>query len=260
MQTIGTYISKEYLALRINYCKQQLAMLPKVTVTQRTIRGAIQVAYIMDSRRYLATGKTGKTLKTICERRTELQSNLMKYEGLWNSEYKCAPPAELQPKAIRRIILTADYDSVVMDKNFFDNLKNDANPNHRENKTCFYNGTYYRSAAEAEIARFYDEQQIPFKYEPEIWLKGLIFPVYPDFVIYIKELDLCKIHEHFGMRNSSSYNRSTATKYINYTNAGLLPQVDVIFTYNPENMPFDICSLSIKINSAVYESLRCPEV
>lgn len=260
MQTIGTYISKEYLALRINYCRQQLAELPKVTITQRMIRGVYQDAYIKDSRRYLANGKAGKMLKPIHERRTILQSNLTKYEGLWNSEFKCTPPAELKPAPVRRIILTADHDQIVMNKNFFDSLRNDANPKHRESKTCFYNGTYYRSAAEVEIARFYTEQGIPFKYEPEIWLKGLVFPIYPDFVIYIEELDLCKIHEHFGMKNSSSYNRSTSTKYDNYTNAGLLPQVDVIFTYDFDNMPFDISSLSIKINSAIYESLLCPQI
>jgi len=146
-------------------------------------------------------------------------------------------------------------DSVTLDRKFFDGLKNDANPYHPESKTFYYNGTYYRSASEADIARFYTEQGIPFKYEPEIWLKDLNKPVFTDFVILIRELDLCKFHEHFGMKNSGDYNRITATKYNNYSGAGLLPELDIFYTYDTGDVPFDIRSLHTKLNSVVYDSL-----
>ena len=38
MEIHEPYIPKEYLALKINYIKQQLAELPEVSMTQRTIR------------------------------------------------------------------------------------------------------------------------------------------------------------------------------------------------------------------------------
>ena len=48
---------------------------------------------------------------------------------------------------------------------------------------------------------------IPFKYEPEIQFTGMTKPQYPDFVFYVKELDTCKIHEHYGLMSLSSYIR-----------------------------------------------------
>ena len=80
-------------------------------------------------------------------------------------------------------------------------------------------------------------------------------PIYPDFVIYIKELDCCKIHEHFGMMNSSTYLRITKSKYDLYTDAGLVPDLDILFTYDISDMPFDVRTLWPRINSLVYCSL-----
>ena len=79
--------------------------------------------------------------------------------------------------------------------------------------------------------------------------------MFTDFVILIRELDLCKFHEHFGMKNSGDYNRITATKYNNYSGAGLLPELDVFYTYDTGDVPFDIRSLNTKLNSVVYDSL-----
>ena len=79
--------------------------------------------------------------------------------------------------------------------------------------------------------------------------------IYPDFVILIEELDLCKFHEHFGLKNSADYSRKTSTTYNNYSGAGLLPELDVYYTYDVDNMPFDTRSLATKLNSAVYDSL-----
>ena len=80
-------------------------------------------------------------------------------------------------------------------------------------------------------------------------------PIYPDFVIYIKELDCCKFHEHFGMMNSSTYLRITKSKYDLYTDAGLVPDLDILFTYDISDMPFDVRTLWPRINSLVYCSL-----
>ena len=61
-----------------------------------------------------------------------------------------------------------------MNKEFFDSLKNDANSKYPKPTNNPFNGIYYRSAAEREIAIFYTEMGIPYKYEPEIMMKGLV--------------------------------------------------------------------------------------
>ena len=255
MQILTPYIPKEYLALRINYCRQQLAGLPEVTVTNRVIKGVKRDVYVCKNHSYFPNTKTGMQLQLIMEKRTEIKSKLSKYKGLWDSAFIGTPPPDIRPQKIRRRFIDAAGDSVILDRKFFDSLKHDSNPSYPEHKTVYYNGTYYRSAAEADIARFYTEEGIPFKYEPEIWLNGMKTPIYTDFVILIEELNLCKFHEHFGLKHAADYSRKTSITYNNYSGAGLLPELDVFYTYDVDDVPFDIRSVVTKLNSAVFDSL-----
>ncbi len=259
MQILEPYIPKEYLALKINFLKQQLAALPEVRKTQRTIHGEKKDVFkVCSGGVYQVDSKAGDRIQRIRVLKEEIQRELSKLEGIWNCYFKGPPPEDIEPRKITRRLFTSTNETVMLDGKFFGSLKNDADMNYRESKTFFYNDTYYRSAAEVDIARFYTEQGIPFKYEPEIWLKGLKYPVYTDFVILIRELDLCKFHEHFGMKNSADYNRITATKYNNYSGGGLLPELDVFYTYDTDDTPFDTRTLMTKLNSVVYDSLFVP--
>ena len=255
MNITTPYIPREYLALKINYCRQQLELLPTVTMTKRKIKGIIKDVYLHNNHAYLPNSVTGIQLQQAFQSRIEINSNLSRLTGLWDSAFIGTPPVDIKPRKIVRRFIDSVGEPVILDSKFFNSLKHDSNPYYPEHKTCYYNGTYYRSAAEADIARLYTEQGIPFKYEPEIWLNGMKNPIYTDFVILIEELDLCKFHEHFGLKNSADYSRKTATTYNNYSGAGLLPELDVFYTYDVNDVPFDIRSLSTKLNSAVYDSL-----
>ena len=260
MTILEPYIPKEYLALKINYCKQQLAALPEVTMSERKVKGTTKKVYLVKNHIYLPDSKIGTKLQLVTQQREELLCDLSKYEGLWNSAFRGLPPPDIDPRKIVRSYLNNNDEPIIMDSAFFNNLKNDADPFYPDNKKYLYNGTYYRSAYEVDIARYYTEQEIPFKYEPEIWIKGLNYPIYPDFVFLIKELDLCKIHEHFGMKNFSNYAQSLQAKCSNYSNAGLVMDFDVINTYNFDSIPFDLRMLSTKINHAVYDSLFAMDI
>ena len=255
MQILTPYIPREYLALRINYRRQQLDALPEVTRTKRSVRGTIREVYVVNDHPYQLSSKVGQQLLLREQQRESILCELTRLEGIWNSFYRGSPPSDITPQKIRRRFLNVAEEPVFMDSRFFESLKHDSNPYYPEHKTHYYNGTYYRSAAEADIARFYTEQGIPFKYEPELWLSGMHRAAYPDFVILIEELDLCKFHEHFGLKNSSDYSRKTSTTYNNYSGAGLLPELDVFYTYDVDDVPFDVRSLASKLNSAVYDSL-----
>lgn len=255
MKILTPYIPKEYLALRINYCRQQLEELPEVVMSYRYIRGVKRDVLELGSRYHLLNSKSAQEFLSVFQKRETLLCELSKLEGLWNSAFRGSPPADITPQKISRRYINSAGESVILDSRFFDSLQHDSNPYYPEHKTVYYNGTYYRSAAEADIARFYTEQGIPFKYEPEIWLNGAHRPIYTDFVILIRELDNCKFHEHFGLKNSTDYNRKTSTTYNNYSGAGLLPELDVFYTYDVDDVPFDIRSLSTKLNSAIYDSL-----
>ena len=258
MAILEPYVPREYLALQINYCKQQLAMLPEVSMTFHMVRGERKMILKYNNHKSEATTQKGQELLQIYEQREELSRKLSRLEGLWNSEFRGLPPSYISPRKIQRKLYISSSEFVIIDSKFFNSLKNDADPNYREGKTHFYNGIYYRSAAEVDIARYYTENDIPFKYEPEIWLKGLNRPIHTDFVTLIRELDLCKFHEHFGMKNAADYNRITGIKYNNYSGAGLLPGLDTYFTYDVPDIPFDLRCVPAKLNTAVYGSLFIP--
>ncbi|MCR5341710.1 MAG: hypothetical protein K6E60_10215 [Saccharofermentans sp.] len=254
MDITDKYIPREYLALKINYCKKQLAELPEVVLHEHNVDGVLVKRVSSGGHRHNLDSVKGKQLFDEWLKRDALIRELRLYENIWDCYYKGAPPDHYMHKITRT--LAVDFDRrVVMDRAFFDSLKEDSNTRHPKNSNYYFNGINYRSAAEREIAIFYTEIGIPFKYEPEITLLGLPYTINPDFVLYIKELDTCKFHEHLGMKHSSDYIRDTKIKYSNYTGAGLIPDIDILFTHDTDNMPFDIRYLYAKLNSAIYGTM-----
>ena len=255
MDLIDKHIPRELLALRINFCRQLLKTLPEVKLSVHNVDNTTVKRVTVDNHRYNLDSKSGEHYYNIFKKRDLVQRKLRLYEAIWDANFKGEPLPECVPHRVKRVLCIDATTRVVMNKAYFDSLKNDANTGHPKPQNYPFNGIYYRSAAEREIAMFYTELGIPFKYEPEVTIKGLPIPIYPDFVIYIEELDNCKIHEHFGIKDSSNYLRNTAIKYRNYTEAGLVPDLDVLFTHDTNDLPFDIRYLSSKLNTAVYGTM-----
>ncbi len=259
MNLTNKYIPREYLALRINYCKQQLNELPDVKMHVHIVDGIIRKRLIVGKHKYLLETSLGQKYYKIKLIRDSIESDLKIYEEIWNRNFNGCPPEEFAPQKVIRTLYTNTGGPVVMNREFFDRLENDANRKYAKYKSNLFNGVYYRSAAERDIAIFYTGMGIPFKYEPEISIAGLAKPINPDFVLYIKELDNCKFHEHLGMKDFADYLRETKVKYGNYTGAGLVPDQDIIFTHDIEEVPFDIKYLNAKLNSAIYGTMICHE-
>ena len=257
MYNLDKYIPREYLALKINYCNRELARLPVLKKASIIVKGKLQECIFQDNHRYFSHSQKGRELQSVIELRDRLERELDIYQAIWDSNFKGEPPREFAPHKVKRWLTEADNSRVVMDKAYFDSLKSDSNTKYAKYSTNFFDGIYYKSAAEKQIAIWYTEMGIPFKYEPEIWLAGLAIPVNPDFILYIRELDNCKFHEHFGIKSSADYLRNTRIKYSNFTGAGLLPGTDIIFTYDNDELPFDIRGLESNLNNAVYNTMIC---
>ena len=257
MKTAFNYIPGEYLALKINYCKSRLEKLPKLRVTDIVISGKIRKCIISGHHRYFLDSPRGKELYDIFIIRENLERELAVYEAVWHSSFAFEPPADLRPHNVIRSLTVEGNKQVVLNKEYFDSLQNDANDNYKKYSNYYFDGIYYRSSNERDIAIYYTDMGIPFKYEPKVWIAGVPKPINPDFVLYIKELDTCKFHEHLGIKSSADYLRDTRIKYSNYTGAGLIPGTDILFTYDTADMPFDIRCLAAKLNSAVYSTMLC---
>ena len=64
-----------------------------------------------------------------------------------------------------------------------------------------------------------------------------------------------EIHEHYGLMNFAKYVRDAKIKSSTYIEAGLLLDQDVFFTYNTEDLPFDLRYVTAKLNGIVYGNL-----
>ena len=257
MKITDKYIPREYLSLKINCLRQRLDQLPKGSLCKHKMKGVLKNVIKTDGHKYCLDTQAGKEYYDIFLEREEIEKQLQIYEAVWDINFKGAPVPECSPCRIKRYLSISPDQQVVLDKAYFDSLKNDDNTKYQKYKSNLFNGIYYRSAAERDIAIYYTEMGIPFKYEPSITIAGLVKPVNPDFALYIKELDSCKFHEHLGMKDYADYLRDTKVKYSNYLGAGLIPDVDIIFTHDKDDAPFDIRYLSAKLNSAVYGSIIC---
>ena len=255
MNIFNNYIPREYLALKINYCRLQLEKLPVVKVYSCNSGERSNKRIIVDNHKYDPRYEPGKQYYALWQKRDRLEKELRIYQAIWDANFQGVPCPDCKPHSANRVIYVDTNKPVILNREYFDSLKNDANTSYSKPENNMFNGIKYRSAAEKEIAIFYTEMGIPFKYEPEIHIKGLVKPVYPDFLTYIEELDNCKFHEHFGMKDYADYIKDSKIKFSNFINAGLVQDVDVLFTHSMNDAHFDPRHLSAKLNAAIYGTI-----
>lgn len=255
MNTFNNYIPREYLALKINSIHAQLEKLPSVRLYKYGSTDSRKMRVIVDDHKYGMNTSNGKQYYALWQKRDRLEKELRIYQAIWDANFQGVPCPDCKPHCANRVIYVDTNKPVILNREYFDSLKNDANTGYSKPENNMFNGIKYRSSAEKEIAMFYTEMGIPFKYEPEVFLKGLVRPVYPDFVTYIKELDNCKFHEHFGMKDYADYIKDSKIKFSNFINAGLIQDLDILFTHSVNDTHFDPRHLSAKLNAAIYGTI-----
>ena len=255
MELFSTYIPREYLALKINYLRQQLEMLPVVSLQKYSTGDISKFRVAINNHKYSSESERGKKSIQIMHHRERLEAELQVYRAIWDANFRFDPPEDCKPHPANRVIYVDTNKPVILNRAYFDSLENDADTSFPKPVNYEFNGIKYRSAAEKEIAIFYTESGIPFKYEPKVFLKGVAKPVFPDFVPYFREIDNCKFHEHFGMTGSSDYLKISKLKFGNFVNAGLIQDVDVLFTTSNDDTFFDPRHLSALLNAAIYGTI-----
>ena len=97
MDLFCNYIPKELLALRINYCRQQLDVLPAVSLQQ------YQTAKVLvNNHRYRFDSENGKYFYKIYQRRTHLENQLRLCEAIW------IPTSRMLPMLIVNLTMPAE--------------------------------------------------------------------------------------------------------------------------------------------------------
>lgn len=232
-------LPKELHALEINYLKIQLADMPVVKVKHINRNGKMFTTLFMNGHQAAISSKKGSELATIANERSTLTRELAELQSAWDAAYFEKVPEMVMPRPVERYFVGYGGQRVRMDRSFYDSLTAESNPRFLEHKTFFYNGIYYRSKSEREIARTYTDLGIEFKYEPAVLLNGSKTYTYSDFVCWDRITQSCFFHEHMGMNALADYAHRAVTAISNYTSAGVLAGVDIIYTFEDEDFYFD---------------------
>ena len=102
-------------------------------------------------------------------------------------------------------------------------------------------GIKFRSKSELIIANLLEEYNIPYRYEPEMTLKGK--RICPDFMIKNPFTAETIIWEHFGALHLPDYEKKMNEKMEWYLTQGLVPFETVIYTFEFDLNPKRLKSL-----------------
>ena len=112
------------------------------------------------------------------------------------------------------------------------------NPNYPEqlNHRCI-SGHFVRSKSEVMIADALFRHGIVYRYESKLVLGGV--NVYPDFCVKHPKSGELIYWEHFGLMADYDYVRKYNSKMKLYTEAGFIPTINLIATYETSAHPLD---------------------
>lgn len=224
--------SYHFCSLKINHLQDVIDKTCTVRRVVRIVNGSAALYYrFTDEKKkrheYSASSTKGQHLARLYTLREEAASELGKWQSVWKSTY-AHPVPRLDLPALRASKTT------IITKEFFDSLIPCSNPKPilRPNP---YKGITFRSKSEREIAEILDELGIEYKYEPAIPVND--YEIHADFVCFIRELGIGFIIEHCGLMDSTTYIEKTIRTFRDYLSLGLLPTVDVLFTYEKNATP-----------------------
>lgn len=107
-------------------------------------------------------------------------------------------------------------------------------------------GTMVRSKSEVLIDMALYTHGIPYRYECELNLGNLI--IYPDFTIKHPKTGKIYYWEHFGRMDDENYARNAADKLKRYIENGIIPNINLIITFETKECPLDYETIEKIIN------------
>lgn len=133
--------------------------------------------------------------------------------------------------------LLAPYFSInVQDAEQWSSEPYEQNPAYPENLIHPTNlGFSVRSKSEAMIAMILHLNNVPFRYECALTLKGI--KIYPDFTILHPTSGQIIYWEHFGLIDNKEYQKAYHTKMRHYISNQIYPSINLITSYETNDMP-----------------------
>ena len=143
-------------------------------------------------------------------------------------------------------LLSPYFQSLDQELSNWSKMTYEHNPHHPEYATLKSpSGHLVRSKSELLIDMALFQHQLPFRYECQLLLSGIAF--YPDFTIRHPKSGKTFYWEHFGMMNNLNYSKKTFEKLQIYNNHNILPDFNLITTYETTNHPLNLDVIENKI-------------
>ena len=128
-----------------------------------------------------------------------------------------------------RALISPPFDEIGKEMAEWGSASYNENPYFREYRTIpAGDGLLVRSKSEAYIAKALKANRIPFRYDSELVLDGIV--LYPDFVIRHPKTGQFFLWEHWGRLDEIKYKNRTMTKMRDYIDAGYFPMSNFIMT------------------------------
>lgn len=121
---------------------------------------------------------------------------------------------------------------------------NTKHPEQLTHQTGF--GYAVRSKSELLIDYALHANNIPFRYESPLELGNTTF--YPDFTIMQPKTGEIIYWEHFGMMDDPAYCKNVFSKLNLYVTNGIVPNINLITTYETKDFPLDTKQINDMIN------------
>ena len=102
-------------------------------------------------------------------------------------------------------------------------------------------GWMFRSKSEAQIATALYKKQVPYRYEEDKEINDIVY--HPDFTIRHPQTGETYYWEHFGRIDDETYNQRNARKLTDYAKAGIVPDVNLIITWESKQCPLSISKI-----------------
>lgn len=102
-------------------------------------------------------------------------------------------------------------------------------------------GNMVRSKSEVLIDMILYTNHVPFRYECELVLNGIT--IYPDFTVRNPRTGKLYYWEHFGQMDNPEYAKKTVRKLDTYISNNIIPNIDLITTYETKDHPLTITTI-----------------
>ncbi len=246
------FLSEDHGRIRIKFLQQQLKHLPAGKITVKKCRGKdYDVVYISSFAEhpqfagcYFSLNKEpGISLSRLIRQYNEITNEIGELQGMIKDRNDICRISSVNKRR---------NEPQPMGKDFFEDLKKkqDTNTFPKPPDAIEHNGILLRTKGEKILAEHFDRLGLEYVYEPGFLIDGHEF-IYPDFAIYLPEIDKVFFLEYMGALGRNNYLYKAGERFKMYLSYGYVPGRDIIYICENDINRLDMETVDSMIASLV---------